>query len=475
MISTSETRPLTSRVLKTEPLPWKLFQFIQPENFKDLPAEAGDKLRRSIQENQFTQPFYVWVDLDQDTVRYYCLDGFHRIKILKDLEAEGYEIPQLLPATLIHCESMKEAAHLVLQFSSMYAKITEEGFMEFVQEFDLDLPNLSQKIDLPDISFYLTVPDRLLELQEDEFNEEEALGQIIQPYAKTGDIFKLGEHILICGDSQDLFTLRNTSLLNHRHVQLIYCDPPYNISYNYEKGSGSTEKKYTNQTFSDSLDHEKYYELISSTLYNALSFCPKDAHVFYWCDESYVGLIQDVFKSNNVTNRRVCFWIKERLNPVPQVAFNKVIEPCVYGTIGSPELNPEFTNLTEVWNTGMNESHNLDDLLSLAQLWFVQRDDTNLYQHPTTKPIKLHEKPLKRCSRQGDTIMDLFGGSGSTLIACEQLNRKSILVEKDPVFCDLIIRRYTAYCEKRGFEVKFNHENGPLTLNNFRHANQPVR
>jgi DNA modification methylase len=448
------------RILKSEQVKWRDLQFIQQDNFKDISDEAKLKLKTSLLTNEFIQPFYVWQDPSDQVI--YCLDGKHRTLFMEELINTGIEIPDLLPAVFLNCADKSEAAKLVLIYSSVYAKLTEAGFHSFVEEYQLSMDELAGQINLPDIKFEIRTPDKLLIMQEDDFDVDEEIRKIIAAKSKAGDAFLLGGHLLICGDSKNLDQYQD--ILIGRRAKVIYCDPPYNISYNYEKGLGATKKQYTNQKFSDNLTDGDYSNLIYSTLNNGLKYSELDVHVFYWCDEKYIGLIQAQFERNSVVNRRTCFWIKERLNPVPQVAFNKVIEPCVYGTIGQPALNPEFTNLTEVWNTDMLASHSLDELMSLAQLWFVRRDDTNQYEHPTTKPILLHEKPLKRCSVQGDTIMDLFGGSGSTLISCEQLGRKAILVEKDPVFCDVIIRRYVNYCNKAGKPIKFKHINGKLTL-----------
>ena len=134
--------------------------------------------------------------------------------------------------------------------------------------------------------------------------------------------------------------------------------------------------------------------------------------------------------------------MKNNFDPTPQVAFNKVIELCVYGTRGTPPLNPALKNLSEVMNKEANSIGLYDDLMSIVQLWLVKRDATTDYEHPTQKPITLCEKPLKRCSSPGEIILDLFGGSGSTLIAAEQLKRRAFLIEIDPTFCDLIVRRW---------------------------------
>ena len=135
----------------------------------------------------------------------------------------------------------------------------------------------------------------------------------------------------------------------------------------------------------------------------------------------------------------MCLWIKNGHNPTPQVAFNKCYEPCVYGTLGRPFLSKTEQGLTEIMNgeiTTGNQS--LDDI----NLWTSKRVSSEKYKHATTKPVELHYRAIKRCTRPNDIVLDSFGGSGSTLGACHNLNRRCYLVELEPIFCDLIIRRY---------------------------------
>ncbi|PJA39676.1 hypothetical protein CO179_04765, partial [candidate division WWE3 bacterium CG_4_9_14_3_um_filter_39_7] len=144
-----------------------------------------------------------------------------------------------------------------------------------------------------------------------------------------------------------------------------------------------------------------------------------------------------------IENKRVCLWIKNNFNVTPNVAFNKVYEPCVYGTIGSPYLATNVTKYHEILNKEVDSGNRaIDDIIDLFNIWLVKRIPTQDYEHPTEKPSTLHEKPLKRCTKPGDIVLDLFGGSGSTMMACEQLNRACYMVEIEPIFCDLIIRRY---------------------------------
>lgn len=139
---------LKSRIIKTEPIDWRALRFIQQDKFKDLDLSARHRLKSSLVANNFSQPFYVWEDEDNGVI--YCLDGKHRTALLEELIAEGYDVPYLLPATFVECENKKEAARLVLIYSSVYARISQEGLFDFVKEYDFQMSDLNEQIDIPD-------------------------------------------------------------------------------------------------------------------------------------------------------------------------------------------------------------------------------------------------------------------------------------------------------------------------------------
>jgi hypothetical protein len=111
---------------------------------------------------------------------------------------------------------------------------------------------------------------------------------------------------------------------------MVFSDPVYNIGLSYNTGL-SGNKSYGGETNDNKTDAE-YKNLLRRSLENALSASESDTHVFYWCDETYIGLVQDIYRELGIENRRVCLWIKNGQNPTPKVAFNKCYEPCVYGT-----------------------------------------------------------------------------------------------------------------------------------------------
>ncbi len=137
---------IASRIIKTEPIEWRKLQFIQQENFKEWISNGDKKLIESLLKYQFADPFKVW---DNNGVLY-CLDGRHRFLDLEMVSKSGYNVPELLPATFIDCKDMKEAAELVLVYSSAYAKITQQGLLEFVQNFELDFPDLQAMLNIPE-------------------------------------------------------------------------------------------------------------------------------------------------------------------------------------------------------------------------------------------------------------------------------------------------------------------------------------
>jgi DNA modification methylase len=309
-------------------------------------------------------------------------------------------------------------------------------------EFDLNLLATFDDTFLSDIGF---TPIELSEIfidldtEDDEFDVAKELETIKVPESKVGDIYQLGDHRLICGDSADPEVIKK--LVGDTKMAMVYNDPPYNINLSYKTGIGGS-KNYGGSTDDKKTDKE-YKEFLKKTMKSALSVIGTDAHIFYYCDQKYVPTVSDLYDELGINYKRTCIWLKGVANPTPQIAFSKVYEPCVYGTVGKPYLSPHYKNFDEVLNKEVGTGNQMiDDVTELFDIWLVKRLDSQSYNHPTEKPVTLHDKPLKRCTKVGDAVLSLFGGSGGDLIACHQLKRVCYMVEQDPVFVDLIIRRY---------------------------------
>ncbi len=359
------------------------------------------------------------------------IGGHLRLKVAKDL---GFTD---VPVVYLNIPELEREQELNLRLNKNVGDWDEELLKLFDTSVLLDVGFTIDELN----NFF----DDMLDVSDDGFDVQKELEKITVPDTKPGDIYQLGEHRLLCGSALDAEQVGK--LMGTDKASVIYCDPPYNIGIDYRKGIGTKGKYTPDKLFDDSKKATEYEAFIESSLQNALLGSRTDTHVFYWCDERYVWLLQRLYEKLGVANRRLCLWVKNNFDPTPQVAFNKVIETCVYGTRGSPPLNPNLKNLSEILNKDVESIGSYDDIMSLVQLWLVKRDNTADYEHPTQKPITLAEKPLKRCSSPGDIVLDLFGGSGSTIIACEQLKRKAYVMELDPTFCDVIVKRYEHFTQ----------------------------
>jgi site-specific DNA-methyltransferase (adenine-specific) len=288
---------------------------------------------------------------------------------------------------------------------------------------------------------------------DDDFDIEKAIKETPIARVNTGEIYQLGSHRLLVGSSLDSDLVKD--LMSGNYADIVYCDPPYNIGLDYSGGIGGNNNY--GGTFSNKDDSKKdaeYSEFIQKSMEVAQSIAKPNAHFFYWCDSRYIWLIQSLYKTQNIDNKRVCLWIKNNASPTPKIAFNKVYEPCIYGVTGKPYLNTNFNNANEVLNQEISSGNQLhDEIHDMIDLWIEKRDSTHAYSHPTQKPVTLNEKPIKRCSAPGHNIFSGFAGSGSDLIACETLKRNWYGVEQDTIFATIIIDRWEKFTNQKAILV----------------------
>lgn len=353
------------------------------------------------------------------------IGGHFRLEIAKQLGITR------IPVIYVNIPDIEREKELNLRLN----RNTGEWDFEILKSLDIELL-LDVGFDNSDLS---RIWDENLGVEDDEFDVEKAIEEIKTPKTKLGDLVKIGNNYLLCGDATNLGNVQK--LVGKEKMDMVYCDSPYNIALDYDKGIGG-KARYGGKT-NDKKSNSEYKEFLKKTIRNALAVAKTDCHIFYYCDESYVWLIQTLYRELGIDNKRVCLWVKNSQNPTPQIAFNKAYEPCVYGTRGNPCLAKGVTNLNEVFNKEVGTGNRLpDDILDLFNIWLVKRLPGQDYEHPTQKPPSLHEKALRRCTKPGDAVLDLFAGSGSTVVACEQFKRRAFLCEIEPIFCDVIVRRY---------------------------------
>lgn len=359
------------------------------------------------------------------------IGGEQRVKIYVDLGIK--EIGCMIPSRELTIDEEKE---LNLRLN----KNTGSWDENLLKDFDM---NMLLGVGFGDEELQNLFDD--IDLIEDDFDIEKAIKETIIPKVKTGEIWQLGKHKLLVGDSTDITSVQ--TLMGGDLADVVYCDPPYNIGLDYSKGVGNKEKYQGSYSAKDdSKKDTEYLAFIDKSIEVSKIISKKDAHIFYWCDSSYIWITQTLYAKHGIDSKRVCMWIKNNQNPTHKIAFNKVYEPCVYGTLGKPYLNSGMNNSNEILNqevTTGNQVH--DEILDMIDIWIEKRDNAQTYQHPTQKPVTLNEKPLKRCSAPLHIVYSGFGGSGSDLIACEELNRVWRGVEKDLVFATIIIDRWEKF------------------------------
>jgi DNA modification methylase len=287
--------------------------------------------------------------------------------------------------------------------------------------------------DLEDEGFDLTLTgfddkelDALLNVIEgtDGLTDEDAVPDVPEePKTKLGDIYILGNHRLMCGDSTSIDAVEK--LLQSQKADLLFTDPPYGVSY-----EGGHNKKKRKGIIADTLQGDDLTDLFYESLSTAVTWLKDGAALYVWYAsgksiETYASLAKLPLKL-----RAVIQWykIKSGLGAfMSQYIPN--CEPCMY-------LHKE--GCSPSWYGPTNEK----------TVWELKKESTNAY-HPTQKPVELPERAITNSTKQGDSVLDLFGGSGSTLIACEKIGRLARVMELDPKYCDVIVKRWEDFTGKK--------------------------
>lgn len=404
--------------------------------FKGNPRKISDKQMEGLKNSltKFSLAEIPAVNLD-GTV----LAGNQRLKALLLMGKADEEIDVRIPNRKL---TKKEAEEYLL----LSNRSGGEWDWEILQTFDPDF--------LMDVGFdeddFSRIWDDALEVIDDDFSIEKALKKAKTTDIKVGDMFQMGAHRVICGDSQDSEVIKR--LLGDVKVDTVNTDIPYNIGLSYDKGIGN--KQAYGGTTDDKKTDAEYRAFVSALIKNARSVGKPDSHYAFWSDERYNGLIQDLYKEHGITFKRTCLWIKSNQNPTPKIAFNKSVEYCTYGTTGKPFINEKIQNLTEIMNKEVGTGgRQIADIIDLLNIWLVDRAPTSDYSHPTQKPPALYEKFLRRVTKPGDKVLDLTAGSGSLMIACEQMKRSAFLVEIEPIFTQLIIDRYAHHTGNKAKKI----------------------
>ncbi len=269
-------------------------------------------------------------------------------------------------------------------------------------DFDLDLVGFTDE----ELEQFLAEPEQTREGLTDEDAVPEQPEQAI---TKPGDLWILGEHRLLCGDATQMADLEE--VLDGGLADMVFCDPPYNVDY-----EGKTAKKLKIQQ--DALGG-KFYDFLHEACSNVLALT-KGA--IYMCmSSSELHTLFRAFTDAGGHWSTFVIWAKHHFT-LGRSDYQRQYEPILYG-----------------WREGTDHFWCGDR--NQGDVWFIKRPMANL-DHPTMKPVELVERALRNSSKTRDTILDPFGGSGTTIIACEKAGRQARVIELDPKYCDVVVRRW---------------------------------
>ena len=257
------------------------------------------------------------------------------------------------------------------------------------------------------------------EAQDDDYEPEPPE----EPKAKRGDIYKLGRHRLMCGDSTSVTDVE--ALCGGRKMNLLITDPPYNVALGMGGSVDEARKRHRRTDglviMNDKMESDKFREFLTECFSNAYTVMNPGAAFYIWHADNESYNFRGALMDAGMELRQTLIWVKNSMT-LGRQDYQWRHEPCLYG-----------------WKDGA------------GHVWYSDRKQTTCLEydrptrselHPTMKPVPLFDYQIKNSSKKGDAVLDLFGGSGTTMVACEQDGRTAYLMELDPRYVDVIIDRW---------------------------------
>jgi DNA modification methylase len=243
-----------------------------------------------------------------------------------------------------------------------------------------------------------------------------------QPITKPGDLWILGNHRLLCGDSTNIQHVER--LMDGQKADMVFTDPPYGVAY-----EGGHNDKKRQQIQNDALAGEDLTSLFHGALTAAITVTAEHAPFYVWFASGKSVETFAAFAELPLKLRAVIQWYKVRSGLGAFMSqYIPNCEPCIYAYKAG--CSPQWFGPTDE-----------------KTVWELQKESRNEF-HPTQKPVELPERAIGNSSKKGQLVLDLFGGSGSTLIACDKTGRKARLLELDPAYCDVIVKRWSDFTGK---------------------------
>ena len=358
--------------------------------------EAVDKVAESIKEFGFKQPIVV----DKDGV---IIVGHTRLLAAKKLKMD--KVPVLKADDLT--EEQAKAYRLADNKTNEFAEWDMNLLISELQDIT--------DIDMSDFGFDLSILDEPeeMEVEDDDFEPEPPE----DPVSQKGDLYILGEHRLLCGDSCNMDDV--TRLMDGDRADMVFTDPPWNVNY----GAQTNHPSWKSRTIeNDHMETEEFKQFMYDIFASMNSVSKAGAMTYVVMSAQEWGNMMLALKDNDYHWSSTIIWHKDTL-VLSRKDYHTQYEPIWYG-----------------WKEGESRLHPLEDRKQ-SDVWDIDRPKRS-DEHPTMKPIPLVARAIQNSSNENDVVLDLFGGSGTTMMAAEQTHRKSRLMELDPKYVDVIVNRY---------------------------------
>lgn len=373
----------------------KLIPYVN--NAKEHSDSQVTKIAASIREFGFLNP--VLIDKDFNIIA-----GHGRVMAAKKLEWK--DVP------CIFIEGLSEAQRK--------AYILADNRLGELADWDMELVTSELEL-LSELNFDIDLTGFDLDLNQDEAVEDDFdTTPPEEPKSKHGEIYQLGNHRVMCGDSTSIDDVEK--LLGGQQADLYLTDPPYNVDY--EGGSGL-------KIMNDKMDNDSFRQFLVDAFSAAKNVMKAGASFYIWHADSEGYNFRGACFDIGWQVRECLIWAKNSM-VLGRQDYQWQHEPCLYG-----------------WNGG-------------SHCWYSDRKQTTLLkfdkptkngEHPTMKPVPLFDYLIKNSSKEGDIVLDSFGGSGTTIMACEQNNRKGYCMELDPRYVDVIIARWETFTGKKAVRL----------------------
>lgn len=406
-------------------LPLSKIHALQGE-LKSLSKQNFDRLKGLILSNGITSPIHVWKD---PKGKFWNLDGHQRARVLEKLSKDGMSIPPV-PVVFVEAKSVKHAKEILLSNVSQFGEASEESLYEFMNEAGIKFDDFSVNFDVPGINldhfgegYFKDVNFTAKEAMEDDVPEVKE-----KATTRVGQIFKLGDHRLLCGDSTDVTQVAR--LMGGKKAILMVTDPPYGVNLNQSWRDKALGNKALGPGNANTVVNDD-----RSDWFDAWYIAPVQI-AYVWHASSFTDVVMGSLRRAEFDVRQQIIWNKSVM-VMGRSAYHFKHEPCWYAVKKGCDAN---------W-VGDRKQITVWDAAAPNHIMSGSTEDKT--DHPTQKPVALYEIPIANHTRSGDSIFEPFGGSGTAIIAAEKMNRRCFMMELDPHYCDVIIRRWERYSGKK--------------------------